>query len=119
MVGLTSTELDDLESCTLQVYDDDTLIKEMTSTTPNDQGYLLSAVQIPGWNRARQFYQSADFLPRIKLHLRGSVDVTSEKELYEQELELQSLQDSLESNTVEVIALSRPNRKKRRKKSPK
>jgi len=32
------------------------------------------------------------------------VDVTSETELYEQELELQSLQDSLESNTVEVIA---------------
>ncbi len=104
MVGLTSTELDDLESCTLQVFDDDTLIKEMTSTTPNDQGVFTFSWVDTGLESGKAYFIKAQISYRESSYTSGgSVDVTSEKELYAQEQELQSLQDSLESNTVEVI----------------
>ncbi|MFA7706642.1 MAG: hypothetical protein WCX91_06045, partial [Candidatus Omnitrophota bacterium] len=104
MVGLTPTELDDLESATLQIFDGDTLLKEMSSTTPDNQGVFSFSWVSTGLETGKTYFIKSQIEYRESTYTSGgSIEVTSEKELYEQKLQLQSLQGSLDTNTVKVI----------------
>jgi len=104
MIGLTSTEVDDLKGATLQVFDGDVLIKEMSATTPNSQGVFTFDWTDTGLEPGKTYFIKAQITYRESSYTSGgSVDVTSEKDLYEQELQLQSLQQSLDSNSIKII----------------
>lgn len=103
MVGLTSTELDDLESATLQIFDGDTLLKEISSTTPNSQGVFSFSWASAGLQSGKTYFIKTQIKYRDATYTSGgSIDVTSEKKQYEQKVQLQTLQTSLEAKTAEI-----------------
>ncbi len=103
MVGLTDVERGDLTNTILQIFDGDTLLKEMSSTTPNSQGVFSFSWASTGLEAGKTYFIKAQIEYREATYTSGgSIDVTSEKELYEQKVQLQALQTSLEINTIEI-----------------
>ena len=103
MVGLTSVELGDLTSAILQIFDGNTLVKEMNSTTPDNQGVFSFNWASTGLETGKTYFIKAQIKYREATYTSGgSIDVTSEKKLNEQKVQLQALQASLEAKTVEI-----------------
>jgi hypothetical protein len=103
MVGLTSVELGDLTSAILQIFDGDTLLKEISSTTPDSQGVFSFSWASTGLELGKTYFIKAQIKYRDATYTSGgSIDVTSEKKLYEQKVQLQALQASLEAKTTEI-----------------
>jgi len=103
MVGLTSVELEDLKSATLQIFDGNTLVKEMSSTAPDTQGVFSFSWASTGLESGKTYFVKAQIKYRESTYTSGgNIDVTSEKKQYEQKVQLQTLQTSLETKTAEI-----------------
>jgi len=103
MVGLTSVEREDLKSATLQIFDGNTLVKEMSSTAPDTQGVFSFSWASTGLVSGKTYFVKAQIKYRESTYTSGgSVNITSEKKQYEQKVQLQTLQTSLETKTAEI-----------------
>ncbi|PIQ90067.1 MAG: hypothetical protein COV71_06630 [Candidatus Omnitrophica bacterium CG11_big_fil_rev_8_21_14_0_20_41_12] len=81
MVGLTDVERADLKKAVLQVYDGDTLVKELVSTTPDGQGVFSFNWDKTGLTTGKVSFVKAQIFYREGIYTSGgNIDVTAAKE---------------------------------------
>ena len=103
MVGLTAVEKDDLKTATLQVYDGNTLVKEMSSSTPDSQGVFSFSWANTGLESGKTYFVKMQIKYREATYTSGgSINITTEKKQYEQKEQLLTLQTSLEAKTADI-----------------
>ena len=103
MVGLTSVERTDLKEAILQVYEGNTLVKQMSSTSPDNQGTFGFSWVNTALEAGKTYFVKAQIKYRESTYTSGgSVDVTEELKQYEQKVQLQTLRDEVAAKATET-----------------
>lgn len=93
IVGLNDTDRADLASATLSVYDGDTLVKTMTSTTPDSNGVFWFTWAKTGLSSGKTYFVKSTIVFRDSSYNSGaSIDITAALTAKSQTAILQSLQ---------------------------
>jgi hypothetical protein len=103
LVGATATDLADLSSATIEIYDGAALLKTITETAHDNQGVFWLNWSTTALEAGKTYFVKASITFRSATYTSGaSVDVTSAKKMLDEKAQLQTIQTQVDTTRVAV-----------------